>query len=1131
MSRLLELNDKAFADGALQDAKARDRALDMSINAVVRAPAGSGKTGVLVKRFLKALALANEPEEVVAMTFTRKAAGEMRDRVLAALRGDSQEPIAKAARARDEELGWGLASNPHRIRATTIDSLCGQLAAQTPLLSKLGGAAQVADSPSELYDAAIYRLLGDLEDEAVAESDRQAVSALLKMADNRLDSLVEPLRDLLGKREQWLPILAVSDDDATDNDVLNVIVARGLNAFDAIVPACVRERLPAVHRLATDAGLDLGVVLDDDEWPGATFENLGKLRSLAALLLTKDRKGVKKRVDARMGFPAKSDHNVAFNGLLKELKEDEFLAEDLGVAAAAVCSLPDALLPEGLQQARGHINQALLRLAQHLQVVMSERGLVDHTEIASRALIALDDGSGYTELLGKIDYEVRHLLVDEMQDTSRMQLALIRLFTSGWEQGDGRSLFVVGDPMQSIYRFRQAEVRIFLQMWEQGVVGDLKLERVELTANFRSQPGVVKFANEIFKRVFPAKSDTLMGVVSHSEAEARLLPLSAWHAGNKDSEGVAFCSYTGPGAAASEADQVAESVMDIMKAGEERSVAVLARSRTHLAAVIERLKERGVPFQSNDIDVLAKRDEVRDFSALARAMWHPLDDVAWASLLRSPLVGMSFADMVLLRSKAPKDNWRVRLGKAAEFGLTTDGAERARRTLSILNAVEADERIRYLLPRKVEAAWHMLGGPAVIGSPVALRNVRSALAALVRQCPGGSVDDMRRFQEELERSYAAPEAGHVHLMTIHGSKGLEFDYVHVVGLGRRPRNDTKPLMHFLSTDDGVVFAPQPDKKLDQDGPEWRLFNYMHDFHGQANWAESARLLYVAATRAGLKLTLHCEMGYKEKYDRAYAAKGSLGDVLTPAMGIIESDYTERSWRQDLDDQGGIETATDSAVPQTLRLPVDWSYDIEGYEAYKPAERSVVKPSEAVLHGSDGKPVEELDVFSRLVGTMYHEAMEKISVDGVEAWGDHGESKRASLASGFRRMGLPEPDNDRAVTRVLSLIQGTLESEVGRRLLAPRRWARSEYKVAGHIEGKWVSGVIDRTFVDDDQETLWIIDYKTGSVDDADLDGYAAQLLEYEKLLQRLMSVKSIRSGLFFPGEGKLVELSDIKRAA
>ena len=158
---------------------------------------------------------------------------------------------------------------------------------------------------------------------------------------------------------------------------------------------------------------------------------------------------------------------------------------------------------------------SLLPIARrHLTDLFAERGVVDFQAIAMAALEALGPEDNPTDLMLSLDLRIQHILVDEYQDTSRRQLELLRALTRGWEPGDGRSLFIVGDPMQSIYLFRDAEVGLFLDAQDSGI-GEVSLDSLTLQSNFRSQAAIVDWVNDAFQGAFPEGDDPFMGAMRY----------------------------------------------------------------------------------------------------------------------------------------------------------------------------------------------------------------------------------------------------------------------------------------------------------------------------------------------------------------------------------------------------------------------------------------------------------------------------------------------------------------------------------------------------------------------------------------------------------------------------------------
>ena len=195
------------------DAPQRARALDHRQSFAVTAPAGSGKTELLIQRTLTLLAQVEKPEEIIAITFTRKAANEMRSRILAALQqGQSDTPpqqthqlntwhLARAVLAQDQRYNWCLLDNPNRLRIQTIDSFCMQLIQRMPLMSKLGAEASISNDAQSQYQQAARQLLARLEQNSTVSNDLQL---LLSHLDNNTARIETLLCSILSKREQWL---------------------------------------------------------------------------------------------------------------------------------------------------------------------------------------------------------------------------------------------------------------------------------------------------------------------------------------------------------------------------------------------------------------------------------------------------------------------------------------------------------------------------------------------------------------------------------------------------------------------------------------------------------------------------------------------------------------------------------------------------------------------------------------------------------------------------------------------------------------------------------------------------------------------------------------------------------------
>jgi ATP-dependent exoDNAse (exonuclease V) beta subunit len=589
------------------DAAERHAALDPARSFVVQAPAGAGKTGLLTQRFLRLLATVEEPEEILAITFTRKAATEMRNRILGALQdAEAGRPasgeyarqtaaLAAAAVERSRSRDWVLSQDPGRLQIRTIDSLCHGLARRLPLLSRSGGPALAVDDATELYRLAARRTLALADDPDFATP----VTALLGHLDNNPARAGNLLATMLARRDQWLRHLGGSRHQHLSRSKLETSLQRLVDeTLEQVAASLPEAHAGEIVELARFASRHLPGERRHDplgRWDGlAPWEGGGDTltfwRAVAQLLLRKDGSAwvIRKQASADLGFPAPSKTKDPEEKARFKTAKDRYrdLVTALSRADAltdALCAVPDVPDPEYTEAQWSLLEQlpALLQVAYaQLRVIFAERGVTDHTEVNTAAGMALGSDDSPTDLALALDYHLRHILVDEFQDTSRTQFDLLRRLTAGWQPADGHSFFAVGDPMQSIYRFRQADVSLFIEARDRGL-GDLPLDSLVLKTNFRSAAQVISWVNDTFSAVFPARDDCDRGAVSYAAA-------TPFHA-DAPHGGVDIHPFFDE-----DSDAEARLVADLTDTAEEEgceTIAVLARSREKLQALERRLNE------------------------------------------------------------------------------------------------------------------------------------------------------------------------------------------------------------------------------------------------------------------------------------------------------------------------------------------------------------------------------------------------------------------------------------------------------------------------------------------------------------------------------------------------------------
>ncbi len=1119
---------------AVSDRGEREKALAPDHSFIVQAPAGSGKTGLLTQRYLRLLATVEYPEEIIAITFTRKAVAEMRGRILEALdRAGGTEPdqaherltwrLAREALVRDREQGWELGRNPARLRIQTIDALCASLTRQMPLLSNFGGQPGVAEEPSELYAEAACNTLRSLEE---GEDWSEPVAGLLRHLNNDIARVEGLLSGMLGRRDQWLRHIVGGDGDRLQRQELEAalerVVTDALELLRGEFPEGLEAPLLDLARYAAsnlketvDGRHPLLHCLDLRELPGTSSEDLAVWCDLAEFLLTKEGT-LRKSVSVRNGFPASGsapdaeakrrfkEQKAAFGDLRERLSEQGGWLARL----AQVRALPPIRYSDG----QWTILKALFRLLHiavaHLRLVMAERGEVDFIEIAAAALEALGTDEAPTDLALSLDYRIRHLLVDEFQDTSFGQFELLKRLTAGWEPGDGRTLFVVGDPMQSIYRFREAEVGLYLRARHESI-GPVRLTPLTLCVNFRSQEGVVDWVNRAFERVLPQREDIAKGAVTYASSQAAWSELAG--------RAVSVHPFIGRDDAA-EAGRVVALVTRALAEDETGDVAILVRNRSHLKAIVPRLKAAGLRFQAMEVEPLSERPVVHDLKALTRALLHPADRIAWLALLRAPWCGLTLADLLWLSGDEQRLSiWELMQQKERCARLSPEGQICLERLRQILSTAFSERR-RRPLRNWIEGVWVALGGPAVLDSATGLEEARMFFELLQSFDDGGELRDFAMLEKAAQRLYAPPDVeadGRILIMTLHKAKGLEFDTVIVPGLGLRPRQDDSALLQWLerTTHGGhsdLLLAPIKSSVEDWDP----IYRYLRGYEATRGCFEEGRLLYVAATRAKRRLHLLGHTGYDEKNGQLRPpVQRSLLASLWPA---VEEEF------QQADTVDHSRDGAEVTAPTLLRrLPPDWGLPLDRMEQFG---------EEIAIPGIEGEtemlPLEFdwAGEAARHVGTLVHRYLQRIAREGVEQWGERRvRTLRPAFGRALANSGVRSGQLEAAATKVETALIRLLSDERGRWLLSSDHVEpKSEYALSAFHQGRLIHIIIDRTFIDR-EGVRWIIDYKTGVHEggepdtflDREQERYRPQLEGYAALFRK-KEQRPLRVALYFP---------------
>lgn len=1188
------------------DQSQRERALDPRHSILVQAPAGSGKTDLLTRRFLVLLAEVEDPSQIVAITFTKAAASEMRHRIvhelqkaaehqLSFLDQFSMESLAARALEHSQACGWNLLDLPTQLRISTIDSFCRELAVQRPLLSGLGSSLDLAEYPAELYRRAARQTLGQLGQSGSAELSA-AIEALLVWRDNNWIDVENQLVMMLSQRDRWMHSFVLDHEPdwhhlrgELERPFARAVVEalhRLSDLFEAIPNACAE-----MHALAQFACAQTGLHRDLAEvaaFPCAPFETPDQLAEartaftcLADMLLTNEGE-FRKRITVANGFPA--DRKLE-KRRLEDLIASAQQIPGLRAALHAVRLLP----PAHYAEEDWHIIRAcfvlLRRAAAELKVAFAEAGIVDFIEVSQLAQQVLEGEDGYPTDAGiAIADRIHHLLVDEFQDTSRRQHKLLSCLVSAWPDASGRTIFVVGDPMQSIYFFRDADAELFPRVRKWGLElangAPFTFEFVPLSANFRTAPLLVQNNNQNFAAVFTKNDDSdiefspSVPVRNPAEAEEQRFKLhlsftpqlSAFTGADADlQEARQHCAELRESARAQQINEIVDLVRDHLQyieraraSGNKYRIAILGRTKSALFPIADALRAIDIPFRALDLENLSDRPEVRDALSIARALLSSEDRIAWLGMLRAPWCGISLEDLHTIASADDPGVMQrpisVLLQERLDL-LSTDGRRAVRRlqqALSDSRALRAHHP-DICLGTWLRYTWERLGGDACVDATS--RENLTVLWRCLDKLPNDQADLLGDgLHAALANMTAQPDPATnedcgVQLMTIHKSKGLEFEVVIVPELQSGSGRTSSRMLSWLErgladpeqSDDSTEFliAPQQRKGTERGSTkEW-----VDRVYREREQQETRRILYVAATRAREELHLFARPEFRDK-DGERTLCHPTGTILAAAWPAFKEELEERfaTWDATLQ-KASIDLAAEAQVlempPGTVcsiakpalvrRLPDD----------YEPPALQLLerRASAAAISTSASSTYErhEGNLHSRLLGTAVHTLLEEFTRS--QASGNPirvnlcDPSVLRRLAADVRSAGLQTVEAEKLIARAAEIVQSVLQDPAAQWILAPHINAESEVGWTGLVDGAIRNVRIDRIFRaghrphSEGQDVWWIVDYKTAHpVFPSSTDPlphlrplFAPQLEVYAQVLRNLHghSVK-VMAGLFYP---------------
>jgi ATP-dependent exoDNAse (exonuclease V) beta subunit len=1180
-----------------QDHDVRKEVLDTHQSFAVSAPAGSGKTGLLTQRVLALLGQCEQPENILAITFTKKAAAEMKHRILTALQntqlnieqgnappaddyGKTTWDLAAKVLERNKEKNWQLFSLPNRLNITTIDSFCRQLSQQTPLTNELGATPDVLDN-AEIhfaYQLAARETLACLE---LDENIKPDLIRLIKHFNNQLGTLEELFIRLLQRRDQWLSLIfktgqqrkyleatlqaVISDHLEKTTEAILPYSGEILELADFAANNCLQENIKS----------PVNACIGITELPETDYSNISTWLGLSELITTKSSGDIRKSVNKNIGFPAadkknRSDEDNARNkqkkqritDLLKELKDENKLINLMN----DIRNLPSPNYESSQWDLLDSLTRVLLILVAKLDITFINLGKTDFINITLAALRALGDEDAPTNLALILDYRIQHILVDEFQDTSSPQLDLLKKLTAGWQPDDGRTLFLVGDAMQSCYSFRDANVGIFLNVRQHGL-GDIALKPVNLSVNFRSQSAIVNWCNKVFSDVFPTQDEINQGAVKYQQA-------IAYNTSNEESSidtmnnairGYLFVSEDKINHRTHEANKIVELIKHAQLENAKQKIAILVRKRSQVNEISRALSEHNIVYHATDINRLNTDMSIIDLRSLTRALLYPNDRLAWFSILRAPWCGLDMYDLyyigqyniqhkhaTLLTTLTDLITTQLKIltkeyeGDTASISLSSEGLTILNRFVKIISQVMAKQG-RCNLTEWVEGAWLQLGGGALLKDLNEHPKITTFFALLEKYQQGYSLAHWPTFDAAISNLYAKSSINKnsnippIEIMTIHKSKGLEFDTVIIPGLDLNSAKDKQELIvwqEWLDKDQQsrVLISPVHAVGNEKDNRD-SVYDYIRNHKKQMQALESDRLFYVGCTRAIRHLYLLAQQTLPNNKTEDQI------DLLTSVTSVIKSNTLLGKIWPDLKDSANIiniDNKDDKNLESALlkdsqnslsssgviaRLTPDWNnpeYPVSDLlEDYR-----LNHYAESLASDNRARPDALLQRYARYFGNVLHSALQEITETDYTQWSlQRINEQRLFWQLRLEKMGTPNTLALEKSHQICKIVEKILKSDRGQWILDNRhKHSACELSLWTESSNDEIKEyIIDRTFIDNKTNMRWIIDYKSSQPNtNQTLDNfiseqenlYKKQLMAYKKLFDALEN--PINCALYFP---------------
>ncbi len=1121
------------------------RAMTHAHHVCVTANAGSGKTRVLVERYLDLVLHGHAgAQEIVALTFTEKAAGELKkkiaDRVAEELRlSDDPARSARLERLRSDLSGANIG---------TIHSFCGRLLREHPVEARVDAAFGVIEGLDQrvlLQDALRESLTSILRGQGEDEL-RDRLGDVVRLLGKR--KLRHMISTLIEKREQF-------DRWTSDEGIYN----RGEEEILAMWDDCIAEFVGKEIRsrnmqdglqriLGHGAGSRSSTAVAHYQLFNESRDLTKKAGALIALLdVMMTKSGDVSKLFAKI-VPEEFIRDVQFLGRwrtsLRPLLEE------------VVDACHRASHKRLLSITRTLLSAAQLTLERYTRSKL-ESGQLDFEDLQllARDLVRRE------EVVRHLSRRFHYILVDEYQDTNQLQYDIILPLLNDLQQGN---LFIVGDPKQSIYGFRNANVAVFERTKQDLIRHAGARADVVLEESFRPLRSIVAFVNLLFSRVLGSAGPGGLKDYIHERGYEQLC-----QARENDSPGRVeiLLPGAGEGEVLTEGELVGCRLLRLHRDGYEvfshdesghpfrfQDAAVLLRSRLPLQELEDAFMKLGVPYVVTGGVGYFQTQDIVDFYNYFTFLLNPHSDVALAGILRSPFFGVSDAELFeAAESKGDTSLWSHLQSEMRQKPLLRalkDAVTVLRADQAVALTLTVPELIDYIVRRTLYTS--KIAGTTRVEQALANLTKLRVMAANYESHGFTNLYDFTQrlkqlIEEEREEGQGVVEGRRdaVQIMTIHAAKGLEFPVVFLPYLHRSFRDDHEP---FLDDRLGIGFTYRNIE--DEKNEEVPITILLKEVSRQKTLSEEKRVFYVGATRARDVLVLSGDpllrgaspsrlgwlMDALEMQRNVPQAALELSTSVTVlkregerfVTGEVEYSFRVPILRPDdlqYDTHQETVPATIADVPSLMIRPVSPHPTKEIFSATKirtyrecPTRYYLryilgLPEYQVAAERFDDEEISESGLHGEAVGRVFHSVMQRID----RLAGDQDALAAEVLSSlqleGFAAMENPSP----TVGRVVSLVERTVSAPIWNDIKSGSG-VKTEFTISAPLDDDYIMGTIDRLYRD--AEGVWsVLDYKTDAVGEGELHeraaAYLPQVQFYALLASRYFSASPIRAALFF----------------